>query len=101
MGLRNSFSPFGEIRTINCQGNKAFIQYVYRRDAEEAKRTMHGEVVEGREISIGWALNPRMSKESLDRANGEGDMPPHTLTRESVEDMKSRGIIIRDYNLEH
>lgn len=42
-----------------------------------------------------------MSKESLDRSNGEGDMPPHTLTREVVEDMKSRGIIIRDYNLEH
>lgn len=96
--LRSAFSPFGEIRTLMCQGNKAFVQYVYRPDAEEAKRRMNNQIIEGREISIGWALNPRMTKESLNRQTGEGDMPPHTLTNEAVEDMRARGIIIHDPN---
>lgn len=39
-----------------------------------------------------------MSKDSLNRVKGEGSMPANTLTRQIVEDLRARNLIIRDFN---
>ena len=50
--LREAFSRYGEILTVISQGSKAFIQFAYRPDAETAKSQMHGQIIEGRDISV-------------------------------------------------
>ena len=39
-----------------------------------------------------------MSKDSLNRAKGEGEMPANTLTKEVVDELYARNIIVSDPN---
>merc|ERR1712137_454915 len=94
--LRSHFSQFGKILTVKfCQGNKAFVQYKNRESAEMGKRQLDGTKIMDKPVQIGWALNPRMSKDGFERTNGEGDMPPQTCTPQLLADLEARQLIIK------
>lgn len=70
--LASKFEKFGTIKNIIYKKEKhmAFVVFEHRRDAEEAKSAVHNEVLQGREIKIGWAA-PYGLRGEINRETGE------------------------------